>query len=119
MAWSTSTRKQSLPKDWERIRGRILERDEHRCVALDAYGRRCKDQATDVDHIDQKRSWDHSPKNLQSLCRWHHAKKSSEEGNEAMRARLEKADTLFRRPDERPGAVRKTPIRKTPRPPSG
>jgi len=44
-------------------------------------GSRCTDKGTDVDHI--KPGDDHSLDNLQLLCKWHHNKKSSREGNKA------------------------------------
>jgi hypothetical protein len=49
MAWEGSTRKQTLPRDWPRLRKVVLERCGYRCEwAEDGY--RCHNKATDVDH---------------------------------------------------------------------
>lgn len=85
MAWEGSTRKARLPADWAARRRRVLARDGWRCVAVDDTGARCSLAATDVDHV--KRGDDHSEDNLQSLCPWHHGKKSAHEGVEARRPR--------------------------------
>lgn len=78
MGWETSTRRAELPPDWRRIRRMILERDGHRCTWLEDGGR-CQAEATDVDHLAP--GGPHTPENLRALCRWHHARKSSSEGN--------------------------------------
>ena len=86
--WKGSARKSQLPADWDAIRRRILARDGHRCTAIRAdTDERCTERATDVDHVDQTRNWDHSDANLTSLCNWHHARKSSSEGGRANAAR--------------------------------
>lgn len=81
MAWDGSTRRQRLPKDWPRIRRRIIRRDKGVCTALYSDGRRCDLLGTDVDHIVP--GDDHSDANLQLLCTWHHTRKSSSEGGTA------------------------------------
>jgi 5-methylcytosine-specific restriction endonuclease McrA len=82
MPWTTSTRRQRLPRDWPAIRQAILDRDHHRCQHVRAdTGLKCGLPATDVDHIHP--GDDHRPVNLQALCSWHHARKSAAEGNEA------------------------------------
>lgn len=81
MAWDGSTRRSRLPKDWARIRRRIIRRDEGRCVALYSDGRRCELPGTDVDHVEP--GDDHRDVNLQLLCPWHHTRKSSMEGGTA------------------------------------
>ena len=82
-AWSGSTRRQKTPSNWARIRQQILERDGHRCTHVDQAGR-CGQPATDVDHIRPvSQGGTDSPANLRSLCRWHHNRKSSAEGNAA------------------------------------
>jgi hypothetical protein len=79
--WEGSHRRAQLPSNWRRdIRPRILQRDGHRCTWLD-HGQRCTAEATEVDHI--RRGDDHSDDNLRSLCRPHHARKSSAEGRSA------------------------------------
>jgi 5-methylcytosine-specific restriction protein A len=84
MPWLGSTRRTRLPKDWAWRRARVLERDGYRCTAIE-HGHRCPYAATDVDH--RTPGDDHRLANLQALCRWHHARKSSREGNDARRAR--------------------------------
>ena len=94
--WADSTR--VLPPNWQAIRLAILERDGWRCVWESTSGRTCGAKATDVDHI--VRGDDHSPGNLRSLCRWHHARKSSAEGNAAR-----KRGTSRRTPERHPGLI--------------
>ncbi|RKN09653.1 HNH endonuclease [Streptomyces radicis] len=102
MAWATSNRRQRLPDDWPTRRAAALRRDGFRCVALLADGERCTEPATDVDHIVP--GDDHALTNLQSLCSWHHARKSAREGQAANRA---KQRPSRRRPDKpHPGEVR-------------
>ncbi|GGX27030.1 hypothetical protein GCM10010353_47860 [Streptomyces chryseus] len=81
MAWEGSTRRQRLPKDWPRIRRRIIRRDGGVCAARYSDGRRCELPGTDVDHIIPGDN--HSATNLQLLCTWHHTHKSSSEGGTA------------------------------------
>jgi 5-methylcytosine-specific restriction protein A len=86
--WKNSNRRNQLPADWEKIRERTFRRDGYRCTAIRAdTGNRCPDRATDCDHVDQSRNWDHSDENLTSLCSWHHDRKSSAEGGRAKAAR--------------------------------
>jgi 5-methylcytosine-specific restriction endonuclease McrA len=81
MAWEGSTRRARLPKDWPRIRARIIRRDGGVCVARYSDGRRCELPGTDVDHIVP--GDDHRDENLQLLCPWHHRHKSGSEGGTA------------------------------------
>jgi 5-methylcytosine-specific restriction endonuclease McrA len=81
MAWEGSTRRTRLPKDWARIRRRIIRRDKGVCQATYSDGAQCGLPGTDVDHI--VHGDDHSDANLQLLCAWHHARKSSSEGGTA------------------------------------
>jgi 5-methylcytosine-specific restriction endonuclease McrA len=86
MAWETSNRKARLPANWSLIRLRILRRDGYRCQAANRDGRagKCLAPANQVDHIIA--GDDHDSINLQALCAWHHARKSSNEGIEARKA---------------------------------
>lgn len=95
MAWEGSTRRERLPKDWPRIRRRIIRRDGGVCVALYSDGRRCELPGTDVDHIIP--GDDHRDANLRLLCSWHHTRKSSSEGGTAAGQLRVRAD--------RPGAI--------------
>lgn len=84
MAWDGSNRRQTLPKGWERTRRRIIRRDGGVCTALYSDGRRCELPGTDVDHIvPHSLGGSEDDDNLQLLCRWHHAQKSSSEGGTA------------------------------------
>ncbi|WP_282203877.1 HNH endonuclease [Kitasatospora fiedleri] len=86
MAWSTSNRRSELPRDWARIRRRILRRDRGACTNTFSDGRQCEQPATDVDHIVPGN--DHSDTNLRSLCGWCHRHKSSSEGGTAAGQRV-------------------------------
>jgi len=101
MAWSSSTsdRAARLPSDWSSRRVRVLRRDGYRCQARDSTGVLCGKPANQVDHVE--RGDDHSLDNLQALCRWHHARKSSREGAQARRPKA----TQRRAPEPHPGMV--------------
>ncbi len=85
MPWDTSTRKAELPSDWAARRMRVLRRDHYRCRARYSDGRYCEAPANQVDHI--KPGNDHDEDNLEALCRWHHARKSAQEGVAARKPR--------------------------------
>jgi 5-methylcytosine-specific restriction endonuclease McrA len=94
MAWQGSTRRARLPNDWARTRRRVLRRDGHACQSVFSDGRRCGMPANQVDHIEP--GDDHSMANLQALCGWCHARKSSSEGGTAAaltRVRTERPTT--------------------------
>lgn len=99
MAWDTSDRKERLPADWTSRRVRVLRRDGYKCQARDSRGVQCGDPANQVDHIEP--GDDHDYDNLQSLCRWHHARKSSAEGRAARKPRA----TQKRAPEAHPGLI--------------
>ncbi|GGM75653.1 hypothetical protein GCM10012275_52940 [Longimycelium tulufanense] len=81
--WVGSNRSAELPLNWStEIRPAVLERDDYQCRWF-TDGVRCTEPATDVDHVDDPHG--HRPENLQSLCRWHHNRKSSAQGNAARR----------------------------------
>lgn len=90
--WSGSTRRERLPEDWRQKRAYILERDGFRCRAFLPDGRRCPNDASDVDHI--MAGDDHSYSNLQALCKRHHARKSAEEGGRASQSARKKRRNL-------------------------
>lgn len=87
--WHTSTRKARLPADWAARRARVLARDGYRCQARDSLGALCGWPANQCDHI--AAGDDHSETNLQALCAFHHARKSSAEGHAAQRPRARQA----------------------------
>ena len=98
MNWNTSNRKDRLPSNWSAIRKQVLARDMGRCRAHMADGRACPDRATEVDHI--RHGDDHSLSNLQALCRWHHARKSSSEGAQERAAMRKKSHNVLRWQDQ-------------------
>jgi 5-methylcytosine-specific restriction protein A len=99
MPWDTSDRKARLPADWAKRRVRTLRRDGYRCQARDSLGIMCEAPANQVDHIIPSGSDEDD--NLQSLCRWHHDRKSSAEGHAARRPRPRRA----RDPEPHPGTI--------------
>ena len=101
--WENSDRRQRLPADWPVIRRRILRRDGRRCTVRDAYGVRCSEPATDVDHV--LAGDDHRDANLRSVCRWHHQRKSSREGAAARAVQWRRNNRRFRRSEAHPGLV--------------
>lgn len=80
-AWNGSTRRARLPKDWPRIRARVLRRDRHSCTMTFSDGRICGAPANQVDHVEP--GDDHGMANLRALCEWCHTHKSSSEGGTA------------------------------------
>ena len=96
MAWSSSNRRQRLPKDWPAIRARILKRDGYRCGLLLGG---CLTVATEVDH--RVRGDNHDESNLQAVCSSCHKKKTLVEAREASRR---KRELRFRPSERHPGA---------------
>jgi 5-methylcytosine-specific restriction endonuclease McrA len=78
VAFEGSTRSARLPKNWHRIRRRILRRDIVCQVCLNR-------PAIEVDHITP--GDDHSPENLQGICTDCHRSKTAREANAARNAR--------------------------------
>ncbi|QPB09912.1 HNH endonuclease [Streptomyces phage Sentinel] len=101
--WEGSDRRSRLPKDWPKIRLKVLRRDGGQCTALTQAGTRCVSLATDVDHI--RPGDDHSLSNLRSLCSYHHRIKSSQEGAAAKAARQRAMNKRFRRDEQHPGLL--------------
>lgn len=102
MAWVDSNRKQELPSNWQALRKKILDRDNHECtwIERDENGilRKCGKPANQVDH--KRRGNNHHPDNLRSLCEHHHARKSASEGNLASREKRAEIRKRFRKPTE-------------------
>ena len=96
MGWGSSDRRDRLPADWTARRMRVLRRDHYQCQATDSLGVKCGRPANQADHIIP--GDDHSYENLQALCAWHHARKSSAEGAAARRPR----PTRRREPEPHP-----------------
>lgn len=113
MPWSSSDRRQRLPKNWRTYhRPMVLARCGGQCEYVRSSGRRCTAKATDVDHI--VAGDNHSLENLQGLCSWHHKQKTQVEaqaGAQAVR------DSLKREPEENPGSI--DPSQAIPRPYKG
>jgi 5-methylcytosine-specific restriction protein A len=103
VAWENSTRRDTLPPDWEAIRARVLTRDRGRCTWIE-HNRRCPARATDVDHI--RRDGGDGEENLRGLCRPHHTRKSSREGGVASgAARRARVAARKRPPEPHPGLI--------------
>lgn len=102
-AWQNSTRRDRLPPDWERTRKRIGKRDDWSCQWRMADGFLCGREAREVDHI--KAGDDHSDRNLQCLCAWHHHKKSGGEGARAVAVKRKAIRQKYVRSEEHPGLL--------------
>lgn len=89
MSWAGSDRRSRLPADWSHLVSLVKARAGGRCEQTKSNGHRCPNHGTDVDHI--QRGDNHDLSNLQLLCRWHHARKTASEGNEARDAAYAKA----------------------------
>ncbi|MEU7200278.1 HNH endonuclease signature motif containing protein [Streptomyces sp. NPDC045470] len=85
MAWDTSDRRARLPSDWPQRRAIVLKRDGYQCVATLVDGPRCPEPGTDVDHIVPGDN--HDVANLQTLCAWHHRRKTAREAAAARASR--------------------------------
>ena len=89
--WSNSTRKATLPADWERRRRRVKRRAGGRCecdgtaCGRDHLDGRCLEKGTDCDHKGDR--LDHRDSNLQWLCSDCHDLKTVRE-READRPRI-------------------------------
>jgi 5-methylcytosine-specific restriction protein A len=98
-AWETSSpRRDRLPANWKNLRDIVIERASGQCQALMRDESPCPDKGTDVDHI--VAGDDHALTNLQLLCRWHHNKKSSLEGNTTRKRPTERHP-----PESHPGLI--------------
>ena len=98
--WQGSDRKSRLPADWPLLRRVVIERAGGRCEVIKKNGKRCWDDAVDVDHI--VAGDDHSLAALQGICAWHHKRKSSREGNAAQAVTR---NALKRAPEAPPGLI--------------
>lgn len=83
-----------------RLRQACLDRDGHQCVAITRDGNRCPETTNlEADHIAQWEAGEHtSLDNLQTLCWWHHNRKTQAE---ALAAKRRKGIITERRPSER------------------
>ncbi|GAA1051362.1 hypothetical protein GCM10009569_34820 [Arthrobacter russicus] len=80
--WSGSTRKATLPPDWQQRRQAVFKRDGYQCTHIrHDTGQRCTQPATDCDHTGDRQ--DHRLQSLTSLCSYHHQGKSSSQGGKA------------------------------------
>jgi len=107
-AWAGSTRRETLPPDWPKIRERVLDRDGRRCRHIRADTElRCTELATDVDHVGDR--LDHSDENLVSKCGYHHLRKTAAEANRARALTTTARRALEKRgPEQHPGVVPRT-----------
>lgn len=75
--WATSNRRDRLPRDWKRIRERVLVRDRYMCQWPLPGAGRCGAPAREVDHrVDPDA---HGDDQLWCLCRFHHNEKTQAE----------------------------------------
>lgn len=73
--WRNESRRRSeLPADWNKIRARVLRRDNGKCVF-------CGAPANQVDHITPGQN--HSIGNLRSLCRTCHMRRTAAQSKES------------------------------------
>lgn len=109
MAWEGSTRKETLPSDWEPRRRATFERDGWRCTYVRSDGRRCSEKnprRLECDHVGDR--LDHSLPNLTTLCNWHHQRKSSSQGGTAAQVVAAERRNLRKRPPEtHPGLIQR------------
>lgn len=84
-AWHGSTRRQTLPHDWEHRRNAVQRRAGGRCEWTLNNGTRCTTPGTDCDHVGDRDN--HTLDNLRWLCRPHHDQHTQQQ-LAARRARL-------------------------------
>lgn len=102
MGWETSDRRSRLPANWAATARRILARDGHRCTFRFPNSGRCPvTEGLEVDHVEPSGSDEDS--NLTTLCKRHHAMKSSREGHKAKAAKRTAIRKKFRREEPHPG----------------
>jgi hypothetical protein len=103
-AWEGSTRKETLPPDWEQRRQAVFARDGNRCVIIKQDGRRCWDRENlECDHIGDRE--DHRLESLRTICSWHHQRRSASQGGTASANRLR--PQTKRPPETHPGLIQK------------
>jgi len=88
-----------LPAGWREVRAGVLARDGYRCTFTVGDGKRCPHPATEVDHIGDRNN--HDPSNLRAACRWHHARRTSQQANAAKQRKTQR-----REPEPHPGLRR-------------
>lgn len=102
MSWDDSDRKSRLPDNWPDLVRQVRERAGGRCEwLLPKTGARCPRRGSDCDH--KVPGDNHALWNLQWLCKYHHGKKSSQEG---LAARRSYAKPKPRRQERHPGERR-------------
>jgi 5-methylcytosine-specific restriction enzyme A len=97
MTWTNRrTPASPMPRDWERRRRAVLDRDGWLCTIR---GPRCIGTATSVDHIvPRSRGGTHDDSNLRSSCQKCHDSKTASEANAARTPRK-------RTPERHPGFI--------------
>ncbi|WP_136314327.1 HNH endonuclease [Actinomyces procaprae] len=99
MPWSTSNRRQRLPRNWPQIRAQVLARAHGQCQAIN-HAPGCDGHATDIDHITPGDN--HTLNNLQALSAACHLAKTARETAARNHARAR----LRQHPDEKhPGEI--------------
>lgn len=101
MAWHTSRRRESLPRDWAKRRAACIRNAGGICEHRSRDGIRCTRVATDADHRTHRDNHD----DLQALCSLHHKRKTQREAKAAQHAKYTAAR---RRPPEQHPGIRGT-----------
>lgn len=118
--WDGSTRRETLPPDWNsRIRPAVFRRDGRRCTWLEGLPEggfatymtgqynpaiRCTRPATEVDHAGDR--LDHRIEACRSICHEHHQPHSGRQGGRASAAaRARRRAQRFRPPEPPPGLI--------------
>ena len=86
-----SARRKQLPTNWQKLRAKVLARDNHTCAF-------CGRKATHVDHI--RRGQDHSSNNLRALCASCHMSRTGRDGGTTKR---KPKPSTTRAPEPHPG----------------
>lgn len=97
MAWHTSNRRATLPKDWAKRRKACIDRAGGRCEHRTPNGKRCTEPATEADHRSDRLNHD----DIQALCTTHHKQKTQREARAAQHAKYTAAKK--RTPEPHPG----------------
>ncbi len=101
MAWSSSDRRQRLPRNWPYIVKRIRRRDGDRCQVILQDGSQCPNSYGAIDHI--LNNDDHRDENLRVICDDCHGPKTARESGAARAANRRRNQAKFRRTEQHPG----------------
>jgi 5-methylcytosine-specific restriction enzyme A len=97
--WDGSTRRETLPPDWEQRVAAVRARSGGRCEQIKSNGRRCANPSREVDHAVER--LDHAVDHLRDLCYWHHRVKTQAEATAARWPSRQKTTPVERHPGMR------------------